>query len=396
MKKDLFDEIMELPVWDTHTHLESSPTVCARDIWDIMHYYWFKIELEACGYPRDAEKLNEPERFEALAKAMEVSRTTYWNRLVRIMMKDLFGATIHDAASYRTANERILATAREKKRGLDILKRVHVTKVVTAAISDTDISDIREVLYVVPVFRNLNDRIIDAVANSLKQRTKADEMAQELDLAVQQLYDSGCRTIRLEPYPFEHIQGNITKPPVLADTNNSRDAIVLYLGHALLSSLQRRSFHIQLFLGIWRGGQHVSSNNPWRIPVMNDIFEKYPGLTFELINAAELSALDMVQSARALRNVYPGGLWWHNFRASTYRLNMQYRLEALPATRSILLASDSRHIEWLYGKTLFVKRLLAEFLNDQVKAGWLDTDAALYVARQWLYDTAAKVYRAAS
>jgi len=89
----------------------------------------------------------------------------------------------------------------------------------------------------------------------------------------------------------------------------------------------------------------------------------------------------------------PGGLWWFNFRASTYRETMRYRLEALPASRCTLLASDARCIEWVYCKTLVVKRLLAEFLSDQLERGWLDQDTALYVAREWLHDAAARLYR---
>lgn len=121
----------------------------------------------------------------------------------------------------------------------------------------------------------------------------------------------------------------------------------------------------------------------------------YAGATFELISAAELNALDIVQLARIHRNVVAGGLWWFNFRASTYRANMQYRIEALPACRSTLVATDARCIEWAYIKTRLVKRLLAEFLAAQVRDGWQDEDSALYTARSWLHDTAAAYYRPA-
>ena len=113
-----------------------------------------------------------------------------------------------------------------------------------------------------------------------------------------------------------------------------------------------------------------------------------------MVSAAEQSALDIVQAARIYTNVYPGGLWWFNFRPSTYRANMQYRAEALPAPRSTLVASDARCIEWCYAKVMLVKRLLAEYLWDQVSRGWLDTEAALYTARMWLHDSAQPLYPA--
>lgn len=37
-------------------------------------------------------------------------------------------------------------------------------------------------------------------------------------------------------------------------------------------------------------------------------------------------------------------------------------------------------------------KTLAEFLGDQVARGWLDHEAALYVAREWLHAAAARLY----
>ena len=87
-----------------------------------------------------------------------------------------------------------------------------------------------------------------------------------------------------------------------------------------------------------------------------------------------------------------GGLWWYNFRASTYRASMGYRLEGLPPAKCVLVFSDARCIEWCYGKVLLVKHLLAEFLSDRIERGWLGRDDALWVARQWLYGAAAPRY----
>ena len=99
-----------------------------------------------------------------------------------------------------------------------------------------------------------------------------------------------------------------------------------------------------------------------------------------------------VQAARVFPNVHLGGLWWYNFRASTYRGCMQMRLEALPASKCALVVSDARCIEWCYGKILFVKRLLADFLHGQIELGWLDREEALRVAGEWLHGAAASLY----
>jgi glucuronate isomerase len=66
----------------------------------------------------------------------------------------------------------------------------------------------------------------------------------------------------------------------------------------------------------------------------------------------------------------------------------------VPASKSSIVATDARCIEWCYGKTLLVKWLLADFLHRQVKHQWLSEDDALWVAREWLHDAAARRYLA--
>jgi glucuronate isomerase len=197
-------------------------------------------------------------------------------------------------------------------------------------------------------------------------------------------------------------EGEAWRVPDLETDGNTPETILHALTHALLAELDRRGFHLQLFLGMEQptpgytpktsAHRNYAVNDSRRIAVLHDLFDRYAGCTFEIVNAAELSALDIVQAARIYPNVFPGGLWWFNFRSSTYRANMQYRLEALPAPKATLVASDARCIEWAYAKTTHVKLLLAEFLWDQVTRGWLDVEAAIYTARNWLYETASTLY----
>ena len=139
------------------------------------------------------------------------------------------------------------------------------------------------------------------------------------------------------------------------------------------------------------GGGRVPVNNPRRLLPLYTLFRDY-ACAFELVLGSSIDNLAAVQAATIFPNVYAGGMWWYNFRASTYRASMQYRLEGLPPAKSVLVVSDARHVEWCYGKVLLVKRLLADFLFDQVERGWLGRDDALWVAREWLYGAAAARY----
>ena len=135
----------------------------------------------------------------------------------------------------------------------------------------------------------------------------------------------------------------------------------------------------------------VQVNDPRRLLPLYRFFREY-GCHFELVLGSSLDNLVAVQAATLFRNVHVGGMWWYNFRPSTYRQSMQYRLEGLPPSKSVLVVSDARSIEWCYGKVLLVKRLLAEVLAEQVQRGWLGREDALWVAREWLHEAPARRY----
>lgn len=163
--------------------------------------------------------------------------------------------------------------------------------------------------------------------------------------------------------------------------------------HVICGAADRNGLLVQLFLGVERSwcGTAFPANDTERILKLTALFESYR-CEFELVLASELNNLDAVQAAWNFPNVHVGGMWWFNFRASTYRDSMQYRLEALPASKNSIIVSDARCMEWSYGKILLVKKLAAEFLWERVQSGWIDEETALDTANEWFYESAMKRY----
>jgi hypothetical protein len=186
--------------------------------------------------------------------------------------------------------------------------------------------------------------------------------------------------------------GRRVSPPRPNSSLDAREARTFVL-HQLAAAAARHGLLVQLFLGMEAGwsSQVTAHNRTDRIVALHGLFERYD-CRFDLVLAANLLNFDAVQTARVFPNVHLGGLWWFNFRPATYRETMQYRLEALPPRKSAIMASDARCVEWCYAKVMLVKRLLAEFLCDQVRRGWLGEDEALWVAREWLHDAALHLY----
>ena len=393
----LTQQIMSLPVWDTHNHLEGSETLCAQTFWDVGHYFWFLRELQGVGYPwlNDAMALPESERASAYAKAFEIGRNTYWNQAVRGTLRDLWDIEITDGESILRANEVIAETGRRQGWAAEVCERANIKKMAVGRGTDNGIKEIEGRLYVMGSARLPAGPAVDEILAHPDPKAATEAKAREIEADVAAQFALGRRVFRLDP-PRDAIV------PDLSEGDLTTDDLIEYLVHALFRALDTRRGHVQVFLGMIRSTDgyeprtkaHPSHalNDTSRIAAMHNIFDRYPGCTFELVNAAQLSNLDIVQAARIYPNVVPGALWWFNFRASTYRECMQYRVEALPATRCTLLATDARCIEWAYCKTLLVKRLLAEFLCGQVESAWLDRDTARYVAKEWLHDAAARIY----
>ena len=397
-RDELLGEILSLPVWDTHSHLEGARTLAAQSFWDFGHYFWFLRELQGVGYPAldDAMALPEAERADAYARALHLARNTAWTQAVRRTLKDLWHVEITDADSLLAASAAIAETGQDPAWPRTVCGKLNIATLTVGRVTDNGIGEIEDLLHLMGSCRLPSDAEAEELLAADSPRDAVARRAAQIEAQVAEFAAAGRRVVRTA-LPTG------TAVPELHDRGNTAADVHEVLRHALLRALDAHGCHVQVFLGMTRptpgyeprtrAHRHFALNDPGRVAALHDLFDLYAGCTFELVNAAQLSNLDIVQAARIYRNVVPGGLWWFNFRPSTYRENMQYRLEGLPASRCTLLASDARCIEWCYCKTLLVKRLLADFLHDQVVRGWLDHPTALHVAREWLHDAPARLYR---
>jgi hypothetical protein len=80
------------------------------------------------------------------------------------------------------------------------------------------------------------------------------------------------------------------------------------------------------------------------------------------------------------------------FNKYTYLDAMAKRFEVLASTKTYLSISDSRCIEWCYGKNALIKKLVGDFLSIKIEEGFIGFEDALEIAGDWLYDAPAKLY----
>lgn len=387
----LLEEIMRLPVIDTHTHLIGDK-LCAADFWEIADYFWLNQELQTAGYPKDAAQLPVPERAEAFVRAYKATRNTMMNRAFTAIMRDLYGITIHDAASVRQADEAVRAQRSTTGWAQSVADRLHVKRFVVNRPEHAIFDGMREDALLLPRIDGWLPELAAGIVSSAAHK-RQDRFAQAKAFISEQLksyHEMGCPGIMTTLPHYEAAAHEDYK----LETAGRTDEVMMLLLHEICCGLQERGMFLQLFLGVerrWGSSSAAPVNDPLRIVKLYGLFERY-NIPFELVVASELNNLDVVQAAWNFANVHVGGMWWYNFRASTYTQSMQYRLEALSPLKSSLIVSDARCIEWTYGKLLIVKQLLARFLDEQIKDEWLSREDALALAAEWLHGSAAKRY----
>ncbi len=379
-----------IDVFDTHTHLIGG-RLAARTFWDIGEYFWLKEELIGVGYPQDSESLGEPERRRAYAEAFAATRNTSMNWVVRRIMGDLYGLEITDAASVEKADEAVRRSAEREGWAAEVAARLNVRRIVVNREDHAPFPEVPGACVWLPRLDDvLKQRMDGLVAGG--DAGQIDDAAEELAGLVAEAGKKGAPGV-MTTLPA------LNRPIDVKDTDPrpggaGPDEILARLLHRLCAAAERAGVFVQFFLGIERdraGSRPAPVNDPDRILNLYGLFQAY-SCPFELVLGTEINNLDAVQAARIFPHVRVGGLWWYNFRASSYRDCMQKRFEALAPAKNSFVVSDARCVEWCYGKVLLIRRLMSAFLFEQVQQGWVDEEEALRCAREWLHDSAARLY----
>ncbi len=90
---------------------------------------------------------------------------------------------------------------------------------------------------------------------------------------------------------------------------------------------------------------------------------------------------------RELPNFSLAGYWWHNFFPGTIRQVMEERLDMVALNKQCGFFSDAYVVEWTYGKSLLVRKQLAQVLAKKVAQGQYSRADAVSIARAILHET---------
>ncbi len=387
MNKDEFlQKAAELPVYDAHTHLvgEALP---AQDFWQIAHYFWFLREMQGAGYPQDYENLPEDQRIDLFLHAYQKTRSTGMHYAVSRIFKDLYEIELTDKASVQQAIRQVKATSQKPGWAKEVAAKGRVAHTVLNREEHTNFVGLDTCVWV----PRIDGMLQQGAQKIFEAPNRAEEAARQAAAVKEQLSAFANRGVTAIMTTINHLgkKSYQNDGTAFADL----DDCLIYMLHAICGTAEELQFTVQFFLGMEWGFCSVTApvNRTDRVLNLYGIFEKY-SCRFDLVIASEINNMDVVQAAQIFPHVYVGGMWWFNFRPSTFRDAMEKRFEALASNKSYLSISDSRCIEWCYGKNALIRKLMTDFLLTKIDQGFIDEQGALELARDWLYETPKSLY----
>jgi len=121
------------------------------------------------------------------------------------------------------------------------------------------------------------------------------------------------------------------------------------------------------------------------------LIEERPDLHFNMLNGFEADEPALASLCVAYPNVSLGGYWWHTFYQSVMHNAWQRRLDVVPATNLMGFFSDGYCAEWIYGRALMTRRVMANMLAERIERGFCSFDEALAIARTTLWDAPCRI-----
>lgn len=365
--------IIELPVFDTHSHVNAPErSMGARNFGELGHYFWLSQQLQGVGW-REPEAIDQAAA-NAYYDAFVKTENTAMNWCLRRILLDVYGVVVRSPKDILVADALIQEQAQCADHIQAVCAKGNIQKIVQNLESQALYPEMPELGILVADTLNAT---ISSVVEAPSQDT-VDAAVSSLTRQLDALSEKGQKGVRIDYNLFELIAEAPWRKALL---------------DAIFGRLHQHKMFVQIFLGMERRSTgSYPQYDAMRITQMDEYFLRHPNCRFELVCAAEGNCLDVVQAAVKCPNVYPGGLWWYTFRPSMFMQTMQQRLEALPAMKCPLLVSDATSVEWCYGKSMLVKTLAAEFLSQKVADAWITEECALRTASAWLYDAPASYY----
>ena len=422
----LFNELMQMPTTDVHTHIRVDVLV-ARGLHDIMLYHMIITELYSAGCPDGARLSNYPTAEEAETRIvraipyLKYIKNTALYHVMTVILKDLYGWDKEITLDNWREIDQII-----KDKGCTLSRAKEIATACGVVRSNTEIER---------CYGHVAD---DLFNHSLEWSFFTRSQWGQYDTALLELEYSWNQDYPGPPLPVTVDRSTLNFQKVIHTIEDVEDALDHYISHMPFDEIVNMTSHLSTDIN-YRSVTREEMIEALAVrenagPEQRDIYANYicegfltrleashPGFTlqysigaeplpyetgsklrtetvyelanqasrFKNLNFAVYSASEHQDQAfctlvRELPNVYIAGYWWHCFFPNKIRRMISDRLDMLPTNKQSAFFSDAYCMDWTYGKAYIVKKQLASVLAEKIENGQYTYESALQIAKQIL------------
>ena len=417
MIKEIYDSIKNIPIIDTHEHLD--PFEKDRPRTDVIGGFltqYIRTDLISAGMSWDlywklvGSQMDLKEKWALLEPYWNVCRYTGYGQCLSISARDIYGIDDICADTIEALNEAYLKSYEENHYRrvlkekcnieisiLDIWDNVPVDRDffvpsnrIDRLIMPRKGSQIQDLESATGITISSFDNYLEACEIRINQFADASPIlklgiAYHRDLNFARITRSAAETAYNEMMHSEYaIHKADLMYPIRQDFTN-------YLFHFILGIAQKKQMILQIHTGIQEGNANLlEHSNPM---YLNPVFIDYPGIKFDIFHIGYPYQKELGTLCKMFPNVYVNMCWAHIISPLESKRTLSEWLELIPYTKILGFGGDYRIIDAVYGHQYMARKHLAEVLSEKVENGLFDQTEACRIGKAILYDNPARLYK---
>ncbi len=434
VENELLEALVDIDLFDAHTHLVSG-RLGARGLHDILLYHMAVSDLYAAGCPTGSRLTpfpGEPSEDEVRSRIEEAipflgfvtATSTSWG--IRIILRDLYDWDEPlSSSNWQRLHAMILERSNDRAWHYDVLRKAKITGSCTEFARRGTGEDDRFFCYSLEwgFFTRCQWGEFDTALYELERCwgekpgspspigaagrvtparliTSLSDVHEAMSWYLNQIPDEVVSVathlstdISYREVSDEEMREALVRRHVAG--HSERDIYANYINELFLDGLSRLSRPplFQFSIGAeplpYETGSRLSQSTLGELAAL---ISRHPRIRFQCFNACNHANQSLCTLCRELPNLSLAGYWWHNFYPSYIERIMKERIDMLPVNRQVGFFSDAYCVEWVFAKSMVIRRLLARALAEKISLGQLSKESALEFARVSLSNTAKRFY----
>lgn len=402
--EQLLERVNEMPILDTHEHLDAREPEEWGDIdviSGLLAAQYAHTTMAIAGIRRDWQA-KEPilDKWRALAPYWEDCRYMGYMQGSQIAVRDLFGFDKINEKNIEALNDAFLESLRPGCYGEMLLEKSRIITAIVDADFDCDRRFFRSVFhvdkYVMPAFEH--DMWIIEKETGVTLRTFDDWLyAFEADLKngmAKGIVALKCALAYQRPLKFERVTYSEAeadfnemyrhrfRPGHVILNHGAGRAFQDYMMHYICKTSEKLGLTLQVHTGLLEGiTNHLPNANP---ELLNNLFVEYPDLEFDLFHISYPYHGIAGALAKMFPNVYVDMCWAHIISPEASINALDEWIGLLPLRKISAFGGDFNgnvpHL--VYGHAMLARRNVCKALARKIADGLMDADEAYEVAKK--------------